>query len=100
MKLAEALVERRAAQDKIGQLNERLQRVALVQEGETPAEIPTDLLMELRQVADQLEALMVAINVTNLQATLPNGRTLTAAIVGRDCHTFQDQHKFAFRTIR
>ena len=84
MKLAEALVERRAAQDKIGQLNERLQRVALVQEGETPAEIPTDLLMELRQVADQLEALMVAINVTNLQATLPNGRTLTAAIAQRD----------------
>lgn len=84
MKLAEALVERRAAQDKINQLNERLQRVALVQEGETPAEIPTDLLMELRQVSDQLETLMVAINRTNLQATLADGRSITAAIAQRD----------------
>ncbi len=84
MKLAEALVERKAAQDKIGQLNERLQRVALVQEGETAAENPTDLLAELRQVCDQLEVLIVAINRTNLQAILPDGRTVTEGIAERD----------------
>jgi hypothetical protein len=36
MKLAEALAERKAAQEKIGELNERLQRVLVVQEGEQP----------------------------------------------------------------
>jgi len=33
MKLAEALVERKAAQQQLAALNERLQRVAVVQEG-------------------------------------------------------------------
>lgn len=47
MKLAEALVERKAAQDKINELNNRLQRIILVQEGEQPAEQPSDLLQEL-----------------------------------------------------
>jgi hypothetical protein len=40
MKLAEALVERKAAQQKLAELNERLQRVAVVQEGDRPAEEP------------------------------------------------------------
>jgi hypothetical protein len=40
MKLAEALVERKAAQEKIRELSGRLQRVAVIQEGEKPAEKP------------------------------------------------------------
>ena len=44
MKLAEALVERQAAQTKISELNERLQRIILVQEGEQPEEQPSALL--------------------------------------------------------
>lgn len=67
MKLAEALVERKAAQQKLAELNERLQRVAVVQEGERPAEEPAALLAELAEVANRLE-----------------GRTLTAAIARRD----------------
>ena len=47
MKLAEALVERMAAQARVGEINERLQRVAFVQAGETPAEAPAALLSEL-----------------------------------------------------
>lgn len=84
MKLAEALVERKAAQTKINQLNERLQRVVLIQEGIDPAEEPSLLLSELGEVCEQLEGLIRAINHTNLQATLPDGRTLTDAIAGRD----------------
>ncbi|HMQ30833.1 MAG TPA: hypothetical protein PKD53_08890 [Chloroflexaceae bacterium] len=62
MKLAEALVERKAAQQKLAELNERLQRVAVVQEGERPAEEPAALLAELGEVAGRLEGLIVAIN--------------------------------------
>lgn len=84
MKLAEALVERKAAQTKISELNERLQRIILVQEGEQPAEQPSALLQELDGVVHHLEALIVAINRTNVQAQLPNGRTIMAAIAQRD----------------
>lgn len=84
MKLAEALVERKAAQTKISELNERLQRVVLVQEGEQPAEQPTALLQELNEVVQRLELLIVAINRTNVQAQLPDGRTIMAAIAQRD----------------
>lgn len=84
MKLAEALVERKAAQTKISELNERLQRVILVQEGERPAEEPTALMQELAEVIVRLEALIVAINRTNLQARLPDGRTVMDAIAQRD----------------
>jgi hypothetical protein len=84
MKLAEALVERKAAQQKIAELSERLQRAALVQEGETPAEAPATLLAELSEVAARLQALIVAINATNSRATLADGVTLTAAIARRD----------------
>ncbi|MBH8554741.1 DIP1984 family protein [Nostocaceae cyanobacterium CENA357] len=84
MKLAEALVERKAAQTKIGELNERLQRIILVQEGEQPAEQPTTLLQELDDVVHRLEALIVAINRTNVQVQLPDGRSIMAAIAQRD----------------
>lgn len=84
MKLAEALVERKAAQTKISELNERLQRVVVVQEGEQPAEQPTALLQELDEVVQRLQSLIVAINQTNLQAQLPDGRTIMAAIAQRD----------------
>lgn len=84
MKLAEALVERKAAQQKLAELNERLQRVAVVQEGEQPSEQPAALLAELDEVATRLEGLIVAINRTNGQAALSDGRTFTAAIARRD----------------
>ncbi|NTV64881.1 MAG: DIP1984 family protein [Oscillochloris sp.] len=84
MKLAEALVERKAAQQKLAELNERLQRVAVVQEGDRPAEEPTVLLAEVGAVAERLEDLILAINRTNSQAVLADGRSITAAIARRD----------------
>jgi hypothetical protein len=89
MKLAEALVERKAAQEKIGELNERLQRVILVQEGEQPAEQPAVLLQELDEVGQRLAVLIGAINRTNIQAQLPDGRTIMEAIAQRDVARMQ-----------
>jgi hypothetical protein len=84
MKLAEALVERKAAQEKINELSERLQRVSVIQEGEKPAEKPQALLTELTKTCERLEHLIIAINVTNTAAKLESGETLTEAIAKRD----------------
>ncbi|MFV9506783.1 MAG: DIP1984 family protein [Oscillochloridaceae bacterium umkhey_bin13] len=70
---AEALVERKAAQQKLAELNERLQRVAIVQEGERPVEEPDALLAELDEVTARLERLILAINRTNSHASLADG---------------------------
>jgi hypothetical protein len=84
MKLAEALVERKAAQAKVAELGERLQRVAVVQEGQSPAEDPAALLEELSAVTGRLQRLIVAINRTNLQAMLAGGESVMAGIARRD----------------
>jgi hypothetical protein len=84
MKLAEALSERKAAQSKMGEINERLQRVIIVPQGEQPAEEPTALLAELVTVAERLEWLILAINRTNIAAAIASGESLTAAIARRD----------------
>jgi len=55
-----------------------------VQQGEQPAEAPAALLNELVEVANRLESLMVAINLTNSTAHVADGTTLTAAIARRD----------------
>ena len=47
MKLAEALQERADLKRSISDLSDRLQRVALVQEGEKPVEDPKTLLKAL-----------------------------------------------------
>ncbi|MCD0161136.1 hypothetical protein IHN63_07420, partial [Deinococcus sp. 6YEL10] len=57
MKLAEALIERADLQKRAAQLEERLVKNLLVQEGEAPAEDPQALLREFAEVAARLEAL-------------------------------------------
>jgi hypothetical protein len=84
MKLAEALVLRADLQTRLAQMRTRLTQSALVQEGEQPPENPTELLTELAQMLAQLQDLVARINKTNLQATLPNGTTLTDALAQRD----------------
>jgi hypothetical protein len=84
MKLAEALVLRADLQTRLAQMRTRLTQSALVQEGEQPPENPTELLAELAQMLAQLQDLVARINKTNLQATLPNGTTLTDALAQRD----------------
>ena len=83
MKLAEALQERADLKRSISDLSDRLQRVALVQEGEKPVEDPKTLLKALDESVNRLEYLMAAINHTN-DVTEADGMTLTQLIAKKD----------------
>jgi hypothetical protein len=84
VKLAEALARRADLQKRVEQMRGRLQQSALVQEGESPPEDPEELLRESDGMLVELEDLVGRINRTNLEATLADGRTLTAALAERD----------------
>ena len=83
MKLAEALQERADLNRRIQQLQQRLSNNAVVQEGESPAEDPQELLAELDGCVQNLEALITRINLTNCR-TLVDGDSLTALLARRD----------------
>src|SRR5205085_2170536 len=84
MKLAEALLLRADIQKKLASLQARAQKYALVQEGERPAEDPTELLRQVDAVASELQRLVFAINRGNLKHTIQSGQTLTEALAQRD----------------
>lgn len=84
MKLAEALAARADLQRRLEQMRGRLAQSALVQEDERPPEDPQELLAETERLLAELERYVERINRTNLGATLPDGRTLTAALARRD----------------
>lgn len=84
MKLAEALVLRADTKKRIEQMRSRLRSSALVQEGEEPPEDMGELLAELSRLLEQMTDLVQRINRTNLQAALPDGKSLTTALAERD----------------
>ena len=84
MKLAEALLERKSLMDKVGTLETRLVQNVMVQEGDNPMEPVDALLLELEATVAQLENIIKRINATNNVARLPNGATVSEAIVHRD----------------
>ena len=88
MKLAEALQERADLNIRIQQLRSRLENNAFVQEGEQPAENPSDLLKELSESDSRLEWLISRINLTNCR-TAADGRTLTEIIAQKDALTLK-----------
>ena len=86
-KLAEALVERKALQERLTRLHARLAASARVQEGDRPAEQPGALIEEAGRVLADIKRLTIAINRTNMQAALPgstDGTSLMEAIAERD----------------
>ena len=83
MKLAEALNQRADLQTRLAQLKDRLSNNVKVQEGDSPAEKPEDLFVELNASLKELESLIVRINKTN-QETLWGGKTLTEIIAAMD----------------
>lgn len=91
MKLAEALIERKAIKEKLGRLRERLTQNALVQEGETPQEDPRELLAEVDAALLEIQTLTTRINTTNIRAPLAEGgaRSLMDAIAERDTLTLK-----------
>ncbi len=83
MKLAEALIERKALKERIRNLEERLDRVAKVQEGDRPTEDPNTLLQQLRGALEAMEGLVTRINRTNIATRVGEG-TIMEAIAQRD----------------
>lgn len=89
-KLAEVLVERKALQDRLARLYQRLAANAKVQEGDEPAEKPADLLEEARRILADIKRLTMQINKTNMQTALSGitgnheGVSLMEAIAERD----------------
>ncbi len=83
MKLAEALQERADLKRNLTGLWERLDRVALVQEGEKPAEDPKELLKAQDACLSRLEYLIAAINHSN-DVIEVEGMTLTQLIAKKD----------------
>ena len=84
MKLATALSERADLQRRISELGTRLNNNAKVQEGESPAEDPKVLLIELNNDLVRLEELIARINKTNNE-THYGEQTITDLIAHRDC---------------
>ena len=84
MKLATALSERADLQRRITELSTRLNNNAKVQEGETPSENPTELLLELDSCLVRLEELISRINKTNNE-TKHGDIILCDLIARRDC---------------
>ena len=83
MKLATALSERSDIQKRLSELQEILNNNAKVQDGETTAEDPKELLKELDSLTEQLETLIYKINLTNSK-TMIDGTELTLLLAKRD----------------
>ena len=84
MKLANALAERSNLQERLSELEKRLNNNAKVQAGEQPAEDPQALLKEFDETLDAFEKLVAQINLAN-SATVSDGVTLTEMLAKRDC---------------
>jgi hypothetical protein len=84
MKLAEALAEYTDCQKRLEEIRDRLERSARIQEGERPAEDPSELLSETDSIYARLLELISAINRTNSRTAFDNERTISDAIAERD----------------
>ncbi|WP_341646725.1 DIP1984 family protein [Thauera sp. SDU_THAU2] len=89
MKLAEALTERAELSRKIQDLRERIIRNAKHQEGDKPAEDPSELLKEYEKVTKEFIKLVVAINKTNQTIILSCGEPMIDALAKRDALKLQ-----------
>lgn len=83
MKLATALSERASLQVRLNELQIHLNANAKVQDGDTPAENPVELIAEKDRILDELENLVTRINLTNSR-TECDGVTITELISKRD----------------
>lgn len=85
MKLAEALIERAELQQKNAQLLHRITGNTLVQEGDSPAEEPAELIAEYEENMVRLQLLIQKINAANSTAPFDEKETVADAIARRDC---------------
>ena len=78
------MAERSDCQKRLEELKKRIVRVARVQEGEKPAEEPTDLLGEVDRKFKRMLELIQAINRTNARTEFDREITIADAIAERD----------------
>jgi hypothetical protein len=90
MKLAEALSVRSDMNRRLQELRERIIRNAKYQEGDTPSESPTELIIEYESLTDSYMNLVIHINQTNNTITLCDGKNMVSALAERD--TFKQKH--------
>jgi hypothetical protein len=84
MKLAEALLQRSEYQKKIENLQSRILVNVKVQDNDEPMEDPNALTKEAFDIIARLGELIHKINARNNNTLLPNGITISEAIVERD----------------
>jgi DNA-binding ferritin-like protein (Dps family) len=89
MKLAEALMERKAIKTKMTELKKRIYQNATVAEDEEPAEDPLDLMEELFAETAKLEEIIIRINKTNNATPFSDDMTLMEAIIKKDMLDFR-----------
>ena len=97
MKLAEALLLRADLNKKLASLRERINRNAIVQEGETPKEKVEDLLAEGTSALEEQQKLVRTINAANESTRLADGRLLADVLALRD--TLIARHSLLTATI-
>ncbi len=83
MKLAEALSKRAQLTEKVSQLKIRLNDCIKVQEGDTPPELPDEVITDLDRTLEELRSLIYRINVTNT-LTEVDGLTIPSLLAPRD----------------
>ncbi|MCQ2070469.1 MAG: DIP1984 family protein [archaeon] len=86
MRLAEALKEKADLSTRLEELPSRLENNAKVQQGESPAEDPAQLLKELEETASRFAELGWRINQTNASVRCKDGRSITQLIAERDMY--------------
>lgn len=83
MKLAEALLEKKALNGRLQDLSTRFSSNAMIEEGEDPEESAEGLLLALQGAFDKWESLTVQINKTNNQVMVGE-ITMMEALAKRD----------------
>lgn len=84
MKMAEALMERKAAKTKMEELRRRIYQHAQVEQGGKPVEDPLTLLQEMTEETRRFEAIVARINTANHTTRLADGTTLAETVLRRD----------------
>jgi hypothetical protein len=89
MKLAEALMERKAVKTKMEELKKRIYQNAKVQEGTAAIENPLDLISELKNETAKFERFVARINRTNNATMVTEDMSMMEAIVKKDMLNYQ-----------
>ncbi len=91
MKLAEALLLRADMNKKLASLAERIKINCRVQDGDEPGEDPQKLMNTAFRILQEMEALIIRINRTNIGCKLPSGKSMMESIAERD--RLNSQHR-------